>query len=34
MQGKVTPESINPYYAEDKTWYKKVNNYINKLKNA
>ena len=32
QKGLTTPEEINPYYAEDKTWYKKVNNYITKLK--
>ena len=24
-KGLKTPEKINPYYASDKTWYKKVN---------
>ncbi|MGM9877114.1 MAG: hypothetical protein ACI33S_00545 [Bacilli bacterium] len=31
-KGLTTAKEINPYYAEDKTWYIKVNNYINKLK--
>ena len=31
-RGLVSAKSINPYYAEDKTWYKKVNNYIKKMK--
>lgn len=31
-KGLNTAKSINPYYAEDKTWYVKVNNYIKKLK--
>lgn len=31
-KGLKTPEKINPYYASDKTWYKKVNNYIKLLK--
>lgn len=32
QKGYKTAQQINPFYAEDKTWYKKVNNYINKLK--
>ncbi len=32
QKGYTTAEMINPYYAQDKTWYKKVNNYIKKLK--
>lgn len=32
QKGYTTPEEINPFYATDKTWYKKINNYINKLK--
>lgn len=31
-KGLKTPKQINKYYATDKTWYKKVNNYIKKLK--
>lgn len=31
-KGLKTPKQINPKYATDKTWYKKVNNYIKKLK--
>lgn len=31
-KGYKTPKEINPYYATDKTWYKKINNYMNKLK--
>ncbi len=31
-KGKTTPKQINPHYAEDKTWYKKVENYMKKLK--
>lgn len=31
-KGYKTPEEINPFYASDKTWYKKINNYINLLK--
>jgi hypothetical protein len=30
-KGKTTPKQINPHYAEDKTWYKKVENYMKKL---
>lgn len=30
--GLTTPEQINPKYAEDKTWYKKVNKYIEEIK--
>ena len=33
-KGLTTAQEINPYYASDKTWYKKVNNYINKIKNS
>ena len=33
-KGLNTPELINPRYAADKNWYKKVNKYIKKLKNA
>jgi hypothetical protein len=32
QKGYTTPKQINPYYAADKTWYVKINNYINKLK--
>lgn len=32
QKGYTTPKEINPFYAEDKTWYKKINNYMNKLK--
>lgn len=32
QKGYTTPKEINPFYATDKTWYKKVNNYIKKLK--
>ncbi len=32
--GLTTPEKIGPKYAEDPGWARKVNNYINKLKNA
>ena len=31
-KGLTTPEKINPKYASDKTWYKKVRNYMKKLK--
>lgn len=31
-KGLTKPEQINPYYASDKTWYQKVNNYIRRLK--
>ncbi len=31
-KGLKTAKQINPYYAEDKTWYVKVNNYISKFK--
>ena len=31
-KGYKKPEQINKYYASDKTWYKKVNNYIKLLK--
>ncbi len=31
-KGLKTPQQINPYYASDKTWYVKINNYMNKLK--
>lgn len=30
--GLTTPEQINPKYAEDITWYKKVNKYIEEIK--
>ena len=30
--GLTTPEQINPKYAEDRTWYKKVNKYIEEIK--
>ena len=33
-RGLTTPESIGPKYAESKEWPTKVNNYINKIKNA
>ena len=32
--GLTTPETIGPKYAESKEWPMKVNNYINKIKNA
>jgi len=32
QKGYTKPSQINPYYASDKTWYQKVENYINKLK--
>ena len=31
-RGLKTPKQINKSYAEDKSWYKKVNTYIKKLK--
>ena len=31
-KGYTTPKQINPFYAEDSTWYKKVDNYVKKLK--
>lgn len=31
-KGYKTPKQINPFYAEDSTWYKKVDNYVKKLK--
>ena len=31
-KGLTTAKDINPKYASDKTWYKKVNKYIKKLK--
>lgn len=34
QNGLTTAKEINPKYASDKTWYKKVNKYIEKLKNA
>ena len=34
QKGYTTAEMINPYYPQDKTWYKKVNNYIKKIKNS
>lgn len=33
-KGLTTPEQINKRYAEDKTWYIKVNNYIEDIKKA
>ena len=33
-KGKKTPKQINPHYAEDKTWHKKVENYMKKIKKA
>ena len=33
-KGLTTAKEINPRYAEDKTWYVKVNNYIKKMKNS
>ena len=33
-KGLTTPEQINTKYAEDKTWYVKVNNYIENIKKA
>lgn len=33
QKGYKTPKQINPFYAEDQTWYKKIENYMNKLKN-
>jgi len=30
--GLTTPEQINPKYAEDRTWYKKVNKYIEEIR--
>ena len=32
QSGKTTPKQINPKYATSKTWYKKVENYMKKLK--
>ena len=32
--GLTTPETMGPKYAESKEWPMKVNNYINKIKNA
>ncbi len=32
-KGLDTPEEINKKYATDKSWYKKVNSYIKKIKN-
>ena len=32
QKGYKTPKQINPFYAEDQTWYKKIDNYMNKLK--
>ncbi len=32
--GLTTPEEIGPRYASDPKWAQRVNNYINKLKNA
>jgi len=34
QRGLVTPEQINTKYAQSSTWANKVNNYINKIKNA
>ena len=31
-KGITDPKDINKYYASDKTWYKKVNNYMKKIK--
>ena len=31
QNGKTTPREINPYYATDKTWYQKVERYMDKL---
>lgn len=31
-KGLTTSKEINKYYAEDKNWYKKVDNYIKKIK--
>ena len=31
-KGYKTAKEINPFYAQDKTWYVKVNRYINELK--
>lgn len=31
-KGLTTPKEINPYYAEDQNWYKKVENYMKKIK--
>lgn len=31
-KGYKTPKQINPFYASDKTWYKKINNYMKLLK--
>ena len=33
-RGLNTPETIGPKYAESKEWPRKVNNYINQIKNA
>ena len=33
-RGLTTPETIGPKYAESKEWPTKVNNYINKIRNA
>ena len=33
-KGLTTPEQINTRYAADKTWYIKVNNYIENIKKA
>lgn len=32
QKGLTTPEEINTKYAENKTWYIKINNYINEIK--
>ncbi len=34
QKGLITPEQINTKYAESSTWATKVNNYIEKVKNA
>ena len=34
QQGLVTPEQINTKYATSTTWASKVNNYIEKVRNA
>jgi len=33
-KGKTTPEQINKTYAANPTWYKKINDYVAKLKSA
>lgn len=32
-KGLTTPEQINKKYAEDQTWYQKINSYVTKIKN-